>query len=330
MDNRSYAVLSLIKESIEPISAQSLQEKLLEKKIKVNIKTVYEIIRRINEFYFPILKTKYIGVRRKKGYFIAYNYFEDGQIQYLLDSVKSNPNLSKQETDNLESRILSLSSKSQMERISGTNPVNKQSISLLLNLTTLMSAINNQQNIYFEYVDYKVEKNKFVQIASENGNLKQANQNYYVVSPYEIILQGKYYYLLGYFDNRKDQLSIYRIDRMRLIRHHKSPFVEIREQYDMKQVVKQSVNMFFTNEKIDLKLRFTKRVMREVINQFGDEHHVTKEINDTYCIAVKDITNSDGLVGWIFMLQDQVEVIEPLMLREKVQRLVKNMYKVYK
>ncbi len=331
MDNRAYVILNIIKDQLHPISGQHIQEILEEKHgIKLNIKTVYEVIKRINEFYFPTLKTKYIGVQKKKGFYIAYNFFEDGQIQYLLDTVRSNPNLSVQESENLESRITALSSKSQLDRLFNHETPSKHSISLMLNLTTLINAIKNQQNVYFEYTDYKVVDGKFQEVSSKNGNISQGKTSYYAISPYEIVLDGKYYYLIGYFSKRKDQLSTYRIDRMKLIRHHKSPFLEIREQYDMKREYKQSVNMFMTNSKIDLKIRFSKQVMREVVNQFGREHTVSIDNNGYYTMEIKDISNSNGLIGWLFMLQEQIEVISPIMLREQIAKRIKTMYDYYK
>lgn len=53
---------------------------------------------------------------------------------------------------------------------------------------------------------------------------------------------------LGYFNQRPDKLSIYRLDRMRLVRNHKSSFEE-GEQFDLEQET-DHINMYVSGKEI--------------------------------------------------------------------------------
>lgn len=324
MDRKSYLIIEYIKGSNEPLAAKEIQCLLLKDDIKVDIKTIYNQIDKINDFYFPILNTEFIGVKRRTGYFINKDFFADGQLQYIIDSIQFNDQLSSKESKLLIDRLLCFSSIQQQDRIRLEANDNKQDNSLLLNLSTLLQGINEMNNVYFEYVDYKVKDNKIVQVASDRGNLIKDDKVYYCISPYSIVMNAQNYYVLGYCSKRPDKLSIYRVDRMRFLRKHKSSFVEIREQFDMQQEISQSINMFMSNEKIDLKIRFHNSIIREVVNKFGDEYTVN-QIGEDYICTIEDVTYSKGLIGWIMMLQDQIQVLEPAVLCKDIKKKIEDM-----
>lgn len=330
MGEKWFYVIKIIQDSIEPVSAKEILEQLKQYNINMNIKTVYETISRINDFYYLLTDKLYIKTVRRKGYSIENEYFDDGQLQYVLDSIVFNQNLSQNEISNLLEKVLMLSSTNQKSRISINQPTHQeQNFSLLLNLTTLLQAINQQHTVYFEYVNYKVEQDTLIEISSTNGNLKLGKHNYYLVSPYQIVLRNSNYYLLGYFDKRKNQLSMYRVDRMRMIRTHNSKFIEIREQFDMNQELENNVNMFISNKRIDLTFKFKDSILREVVNQFGHLFTVKKLVDGWNQATVQDVALSNGLIGWILMLQDQIEILYPLEVKDEIITTIKNLSNIY-
>lgn len=328
MDSKSYLILDIIKNAGEPIPAKDIQSELHNKGLRIDIKTIYEKIKKMNEFYYPILDKEYISVIRRKGYVIASDYFDDGQIQYLIDSICYNKGLNTIESNTLIDRLLTLSSTNQKSRLLLNFNVEKNDSQLLLNLNILLKAIKEESNVYFEYVDYKVVKNKITTVASKRGNLSVGDNSFYCVSPYKIVMNAQHYYLLGYCDKRPEKLSIYRLDRISLLRKHSSEFIEISEQFDMEQEVNQSVNMFMSNDKIDLKIKFNKKITREVVARFGKEYSIVENGNNYVC-TICDVTYSKGLIGWILMLQDQIEVIEPYEVRNELKEKIIAMLKSY-
>ena len=90
-----------------------------------------------------------------------------------------------------------------------------------------------------------------------------------------------------------------------------------------------NVNMYVSNERIDLKIAFESSVLREVVNQFGQDINVNKCFDGRIEAFIKDVALSDGLIGWIMMLQDKVEVVFPLSLKEIVKTRIRAMLRIY-
>ena len=330
MMKKLYYIYLIIKETIEPIPAKEIRRLLLEKyQIKIDIKTIYQGIENLNEFFGLFCGKKLIMTIRRRGYCIEEEYFNDGQLQYLLDSILFNKDINADEVAQFIKGLTSLSSAKQLSRIT-INPLvtNQNEYHYLLNLTTIIKAIHEKKTIYFKYVNYEIQNNQLVEIYRRHGNDK-TNEEYYIVSPYKIIQRDSKYYLLGYFDLRKDSLSVYRLDRMRLVRNHKSSFIDIQEQYDFEKELDRNVNMYVSGYRDNLEIKFHHSIMREVVDHFKSHCQMKKIFDDTYVLEAEDILISEGLIGWLMMLQDKVEVVRPLQLKEDMLKRISLMQKKY-
>ncbi|MFQ9922212.1 MAG: helix-turn-helix transcriptional regulator [Beduini sp.] len=326
MDRRVWYVLKILLKSNETYTmASRIQEMLsVEYDIHCDIKTIYADINKINGFMEEIFSiSSYIQVKRKRGYFIEKGILPDAQLRFIYDAIYSSGALSKEEGEALFKEITALSPKSQIDRLH-IEKMNSQNKPLFIKMNVILQAINEQKTIIFEYVRYTIDQNgKVLAVKSENGNYeKDVSGHTYFVSPYEVMMHSGHYYLLAYNDIRQEQLSIYRIDRMDLVRTTKMKFVDIREMWDMKQLERQAINMFFSNEVIDLKFLFDKEIFRSVVDQFSDQLIVKSDVSGKYVGEVKEVTLSDGLIGWIMMLGSRITILEPSSLKTKViQRL---------
>lgn len=326
MGNKMYFVYKILSESKQPISGEVILRYLECCGYSMNIKTVYRLIDRLNEFYFLYTGKNLIKMIRGVGYVIENEFFNDGQLQLLMDSVNSNTNLDKNSAKELTDKLSLLSNVMQLERLNVEESNNESNYNSLLSLTTIIKAINNHKNIAFKYISYDVIDNKLLEVYHKNGN---QNNESYIVSPYKLILNGNNYYLIGYFNKRKDSLSVYRVDRMRFVINHNSEYEDIRDQFDMEKEFDKNVNMYLSNEKIDLKIIFDKKVLKEVINQFGKDIFVCKRFDGRLEGLIKNVALSDGLVGWLMMLQTNIEVVLPLSLKEIVKKRLRLMLRMY-
>ena len=256
-----------------------------------------------------IIKTKH-----RKGYTINEEFFNDGQMQYLWDSILYNNDLDQKEVNILLTKLQTLSSNKQLSRIQNQT-IRQNDIrnyDLLLNMTTIIKAINEKKNIYFKYVNYEIKRNRLVEISNIHGN-HQDNKEFYIISPYKLIQNNSKYYVIGYFDKRPDSLSLYRLDRMRLVRNHKSKYFE-GEQFDVEQI-DNPINMYISGEKEDLEISFDQSIIKEVV--------------DRYHLIVKDVLINEGLIGWLMMLQDKITVIKPYSLQEEMKKRIEKTLKQY-
>lgn len=327
--DRLYYTYLIIKESLDYIPAIEIKMLLEEKyQIKVDIKTVYQAIRNINELSHYIYQKDIIKTKHRKGYAINEEFFNDGQIQYLWDSILYNNDLDQKEVNILLTKLQTLSSNKQLSRIQNQT-IRQNDIrnyDLLLNMTTIIKAINEKKNIYFKYVNYEIKRNKLVEISNTHGN-HQDNKEFYIISPYKLIQNNSKYYVIGYFDKRPDSLSLYRLDRMRLVRNHKSKYFE-GEQFDVNQI-DNPINMYISGEKEDLEISFDQSIIKEVVDKFGQDNRVTKDYENRYHLIVKDVLINEGLIGWLMMLQDKITVIKPYSLQEEMKKRIEKTLKQY-
>lgn len=274
------------------------------------------------------IKKKSLRLNIVKGYTINEEFFNDGQIQYLWDSILYNNDLDQKEVNILLTKLQTLSSNKQLSRIQNQT-IRQNDIrnyDLLLNMTTIIKAINEKKNIYFKYVNYEIKRNRLVEISNIHGN-HQDNKEFYIISPYKLIQNNSKYYVIGYFDKRPDSLSLYRLDRMRLVRNHKSKYFE-GEQFDVEQI-DNPINMYISGEKEDLEISFDQSIIKEVVDKFGQDNRVTKDYENRYHLIVKDVLINEGLIGWLMMLQDKITVIKPYSLQEEMKKRIEKTLKQY-
>ena len=79
-----------------------------------------------------------IKMIRGVGYIIENEFFNDGQLQLLMDSVNSNTNLDKNSAKELTDKLSLLSNVRQLERLNVEESNNESNYNSLLSLTTII------------------------------------------------------------------------------------------------------------------------------------------------------------------------------------------------
>lgn len=327
MGKRMYYVFKIIQEAQDSsITGKEILKQLEKYDIYVDIKTVYSCIHNINSFFQEWLGQDMIVGQRKSGFMIQHEFFTDGELQFLLDSIAFHQDLQYEDKKTLKEHLLLLSSFHQQNRLIDFKPIQKElSFSLFLNLSIIMKAIENKTILSFQYINYEVRYNHLQEVPSQNGNYKEV----YIISPYQIVSTNNHYYLIGYNEKYKDQLTTYRIDRMRMIRIIHQPFVEIREQFDMQDEIEKTTNMYIASPRDNLEIECNKKLLREVASRFGKNLKAKKLYQDHYLITIENIPISEGLIGWIMMMQNQLKVLKPESLQKEIKNRIEKMMELY-
>jgi len=327
MGKRMYYILKIIYQNPHKgISAQDILKQLKDYQIYIEVKTVYACIQQINAFFHEWLQGDLIVAVKRTGFIIQRDFLSDGELQFLLDSVIFHQDLKDTDKECLKEKLLKCSSSQQQKRLVQFHPTKKElHFSLFLNLTTLMKAIENKQVVHFQYINYDVKDEHLYEVPSFNGN----NDDQYIISPYQIVNQNNHYYVIGYNEKHKNQLTTYRVDRMRTIATIHRSFIEIREQFDMIDEIEKMTNMYISHHRDTLEIECDKKLLREVVSRFGTNIKARKLYQDHYFITIEDIPISDGLIGWIMMMQDQIKVVSPLFLKQEIQNKLLKMMKLY-
>ncbi len=328
MGEKMYAVLKIFMISNQKyLTANDIKQQLETYHIYIERKNVYVIIAQINAFFYPVFHDILIKSIQRGGNYLDLDYFEDGELQFLLDNITYHEDLNDEDKRSLKQKLLCFSSSMQQQRLIDNEISSKtQTFSLLINLTTIMKAIEKKKGISFQYINYEIQEHHLAEVFSTHGN----NNELYYMSPYRIISSNNHYYVIGYNSLHQNRLSVYRIDRMRNIQTVKKIYVDKSDELDVASQIAKMTNMYTSSIEDTLKIKCDKHILREIVSHFGQKIYIEETHDGKYLITIEDTPISDGLIGWLMMLQNQVKVIAPASLKDEVVKRIWLMMEQYK
>lgn len=331
MDEKTIQVLNCILNN-QPLSGPMIVEKLKEKGITINVKTVHANVKKINQFYHWLGNVDiFIKHKINYGYYIDSPFFTKGEYLVLQDMINYSTFLNEDDKKRLMNKISRIEGIRESFDYSFDNESEKQ---MLLKLTTIKRAIEEKKSIIFNYMDFKLSlKGNSLELEAvprKNGNYEKDHKNEtYLVSPYELMINKGHYYLISYNPKYVEQLTMYRVDRMEFIRTSQSKFLDMRDGFDIEAFKKNLVNMYVGTTEENIKIRFNKDLLKSMLDQFGSNGTYYEDVESKYILVLEAFPISDGLVGWLLMMGDQVEVLEPLSLRENMVSRLKKTLSLY-
>ncbi len=313
MDEKAIEILRVIIEN-GPVKRPEIAARL---SFKIHVDTISEIIARWNTLFQSIGdKSMRITYTHNIGYELNHDYFSPGRARFLRDAVRAATVLSEKEKRIL-SELLFPFTKEMTE--------SAEEDSFLVRLEIIDRAIQNRKTLRFSYVHYVVENPEHPALVVKyrtNGNDHTDKSGLtYLISPYELFMYKGQYYLLGYCDKRADQLSVFRVDRMRDIRpsrpYYKDQYLALAKDENTRLKM---VNMYIGTEILpEITIRFEDTALAAIIDQFGTDLDLEScpDAKDHYLMTIHDYAVTDGLLGWLLMMGDQVQIIRPLELKDQ-------------
>lgn len=151
----------------------------------------------------------------------------------------------------------------------------------------------------------------------------------YQVSPFALIWNDENYYMVA-FDDRDKIIKNYRVDKMRnvaIITENRMGFNEFKKE-DISNYSKTIFGMYGGNlEKVTL--NFPEYLIGAIVDRFGKDIKIHKLSNGIYEVNV-EVMCSNHFLGWVFSLGADVEIIEPIEVRNQYFKEIKRLMKKYK
>lgn len=186
---------------------------------------------------------------------------------------------------------------------------NKQ---LLLIIDTINTAINEKKKIAFKYFTYDVRKDKK---EKHNGYL-------YKFSPYKLVWNGDYYYVVGYSE-KYDDIGSFRVDRISKVPDVlEEKAVPMPRAFDINTYLNSMFKMF-SGEQIEVELVCDNSVMDSIIDRFGENVKVYANDMESFRIIVK-VSVSHIFFSWIFGFGGKVKIKSPASVKEDYAQMVKH------
>ena len=237
-------------------------------------------------------------------------YYYDGQIfsepelKILIDAISSSKFITERESEDLINKLLTLlprQSAGRMRRyIYAADRVKSDNERGYYIVDAINDAIEAKRKISFRYTDYDIHKNR---VLTNDGNP-------YTVSPYTLLWDGEYYYMIGFCDERQ-AMRTYRLDRIEkqpdILR---APSIPKPDDFSIAERSRSVFRMYDTEEPVEVTLLCKTPVMRYFIDYFG-QNVDTEPVDDDHFRARISVCTSPTFFGWIFGFGGSIKVLGP-------------------
>ncbi len=256
--------------------------------------------------------------------------FSKPELRLLIDSLLFSKHLPYSQCKELVLKLESLSNKyfrASMNYIC-TMPEDKtNNRQVFYNIDVLDEAISKGRKVSFKYLEYGTDKEQHPKLD------KEGEERVYIVSPYQMVAkEGKYYLICNY--DYYDDISNYRVDRItdiEILDVKAKPFEKLKwsngKRLNLAEYMKQHVYMY-SSEDATVTFRIIKPMISDIIDMFGKDVRFSNETEDTVCVKAK--VNETAMVQFAKSYAPDVEILEPLELREQVKKELRKGYEAYK
>jgi len=243
--------------------------------------------------------------------------FELAELKILIDAVESSKFITEKKSRTLVEKITALTSemnaqklKRNLETAGRVKSGNEKGYYIV---DAINEAINAGKQISLFYTDFDARK----QVVLRNDG------NPYTISPYTLIWNGDYYYLVGWY-HEKNRVSIFRVDRI-LTRPEilEEDAVPMPEDFDISRYTSEVFRMYDTEKIRTVTLCCENRVMKGVIDKFGMDIPV-KTKNKTHFITKVDVCTSPTFYAWVFQWCGAVKITAPKSVETEYQEMLRN------
>lgn len=284
-----------------------------------------------------LLKDEYgMDIESKQGgkYRLLSRQFEFDDLHLLAECVYAAKFISVSKSKDLINTISELCSTHQAELLKKdvflcdrVKSIQKGTLNIISTINAAMAKRvdgkpHTPQKISFKYLTYSI---KDVTKQKEKGN-----GSIYKVSPFQLLINDGNYYLLAFDDNRQ-AMRTYRIDRMKQVqlvdeeREGAKEFAAV----DMSSYTKRVFSMF-GGEKEMVSIRFINPLLDAVIDRFGTGAGVYYRPDDEQHFIVRtEIEISPQFFGWVCGFGKEAKIVSPAPIAEQFHNYIKDINSLY-
>ncbi|MBR5252234.1 MAG: WYL domain-containing protein [Oscillospiraceae bacterium] len=247
-------------------------------------------------------------------YFIGDRFFELPQLKLLIDAVASSKFISDKKSKELIAKLDSFASIYQQDEIKRNiyieSRIKADNEHILYIVDSINRAINKGKKISFTYFEYDADKQKCLR----NNGMP------YILSPYTLLWNGDYYYVVGFSDKHQN-ISAFRVDRIHgLPQVTEENCVPMPQDFDLAYYTKEVFQMYDAQHEV-ITLLCENEMMKVIIDRFGADVQ-TKRVDDGHFAVVTEVALSPNFFGWLFGFGDKIQLKEPENVVEMYRRML--------
>ena len=276
--------------------------------VEVDRRTVYRNVDLLNEFGYDISDYKDNNV----GYYLRERDFEPSELHMLGDAILTAEFIPEKQGKALIQKLQKLGSIYQSKPLGRLACVktNKKSPNreIFLTVEILDEAIRNKKQVEFDYTTYDL-----------NLLQKHRRDHKYLVNPYVLYWCNGQYYLISNLVPHEG-LCHFRLDRIKNISVMQTPVKELGHGFDLYDYAKNSLFMF-GGETQSFTIQCDRKILNDVVDQFGDKLVIISSDEDTFTTVVKATTG--GMRLWAIHYFESCRVLSLEWLVDDVSSTIK-------
>ena len=290
----------------------------------------YEVTADRKTLYLDFEELKHYGLdiiseQRSKTvvYYLASRDFELAELKLLVDSVQSSKFITEKKSNSLIKKLESLvsehESKQLHRQVITSGRVKTMNESILINVDSIHSAINNNRQISFQYFQWTPDKQQ---------ELRHDGQQY-TISPWHLVWDNDNYYMIGY-DSDSEMIKHFRVDKMLRISsgNEKREGLKKMKEFNIATYSRTLFGML-GGESTRVTLQCHNSMAGVIIDRFGKDTVMLRH-DDEHFIAYVEVVPSDQFLGWIIGLSSYVQIMEPSSVVKRIKDLLSKQMELYR
>ncbi len=290
----------------------------------------YEVTADRKTLYLDFEELKHYGLdiiseQRSKTvvYYLASRDFELAELKLLVDSVQSSKFITEKKSNSLIKKLESLvsehESKQLHRQVITSGRVKTMNESILINVDSIHSAINNNRQISFQYFQWTPDKQR---------ELRHDGQQY-TISPWHLVWDNENYYMIGY-DSDSEMIKHFRVDKMLRISsgNEKREGLKKMKEFNIATYSRTLFGML-GGESTRVTLQCHNSMAGVIIDRFGKDTVMLRH-DDEHFIAYVEVVPSDQFLGWIIGLSSYVQIMEPSSVVKQIKDLLSKQMELYR
>ena len=258
---------------------------------------------------------------RQNKYYFDGRLFDIAELKVLIDAISSSKFITEKKSKELIRKLTTLTSEYNAEKlrrhVTVEGRVKSENEKAYYILDAVNNAIDKGRKIRFQYTEYSNRKRKALRNSGE----------YYTVSPYALVWDGDFYYMIGWCDNR-EHMRNFRLDRI-----YKTPVILDNEEavpepedFDLAEYSQKVFRMFGSDEETEVELLCETGMMNGIVDQFGTKVK-TEEVDEQHFKAAVIVCPSPTFYRWVFGWNGGIKIMGPEKIRKEYKEMLKNALK---
>ncbi len=283
-----------------PMTEAELRARLLSNGIEAERKTVLSDLHALEDYGFDIVNRR----GRGGGFFLASREFELAELKLLVDAVQSSKFISEKKSRMLIRKLYTLTSNYDAGKLARqvyvSGRVKRENPAALYTVDTIHTAIAEKRQLAFRYSEWTLSKTLRPR---HNGAV-------YTVSPYMLMWEEGYYYLVGYDEGAKIPKH-FRVDKIADIKLRETARGgnEAFKNFDPAIYARETFGMYGGEETL-VTLECVNDLVGIMIDRFGEGITIQPVDDETFRTTVR-VRVSPVFLGWVIGYGADMRIVAP-------------------